>query len=41
MALEEPFAAAEGIYIGLNRETEAAHFCGTQSPVMFTGISVQ
>jgi hypothetical protein len=41
MALGEPFAAAEGIYIGLNRETEEAYFRGTQSPVMFTSIFVQ
>jgi hypothetical protein len=40
-ALEEPFAAAEGFYIGLNRETGEARVRGTQSLVMYTDIVVQ
>jgi len=40
-ALEKPFAAAEGICMGLDRETREGRCRGKKPPVMYTSPFVQ
>jgi hypothetical protein len=40
-ALVDPFAAAEGFYMGLDRNTREGRGCGRRSPIMYTSFFVQ
>jgi hypothetical protein len=40
MALEEPFTAAEGFYMGLDSETRDGRHSGRESPFMYTSLFV-
>jgi hypothetical protein len=40
-ALEEPVTAAEGFYMGLDRETREGRRCGKELPILYTSFYVQ